>query len=411
MPFSDLNKTYSSGTKSYARAYNYADYNKYVSNIKVLDPNVKAPANTLRFTPYAYQKLIFMRDIGNTEVAAFGISDDKDYLLIRDIRMVKQKAYSAFVEMTSEGVSEYVNSMIEEGIDNFNQFFRVWIHTHPMESPIPSGQDHETFNETFCNQTWSVMFILGNTGKTFASIQCRPDRSNNSVLFAPTPIPVYMDISDPNGLIGSSEEAWKEEYEKNVQAFDHAHNWADTSYKGTPYYVGRSGSYNYGSVGKPIYTPVTPKAATTLNDEYHKSSFPKETNLVNRVYGPSSATVNTNTTKTKDENKVERGVVFDYYDELDNDKEDAGATTLTRGQRRQEIATIANELGVTYDEVASVYANGDSPELVLDKLTAKIAIEDDFSSDLAAIRKDNSIPEDPLLNQPRRSRRKRGRRK
>ena len=37
---------------------------------------------TLRFTPYAWAKLVFLRDLGPAEVGGFGISADDDLLLI-----------------------------------------------------------------------------------------------------------------------------------------------------------------------------------------------------------------------------------------------------------------------------------------------------------------------------------------
>ena len=38
----------------------------------------------LRFSPYAWAKLVFSRDIGETEVGGFGISSKDDLLLIED---------------------------------------------------------------------------------------------------------------------------------------------------------------------------------------------------------------------------------------------------------------------------------------------------------------------------------------
>ena len=45
----------------------------------------------LRFTPYAWARLLFLRDAGPTEVGGFGISSPRDHLLIEDIRLVRQR--------------------------------------------------------------------------------------------------------------------------------------------------------------------------------------------------------------------------------------------------------------------------------------------------------------------------------
>ena len=45
---------------------------------------------TLRFTPYAIAKLLYLRDIGPTEVGGFGISNANDLLLVEDIQLVEQ---------------------------------------------------------------------------------------------------------------------------------------------------------------------------------------------------------------------------------------------------------------------------------------------------------------------------------
>ena len=45
----------------------------------------------LRFTPYAWARLLFLRDAGPTEVGGFGISSPGDHLLIEDVRLVRQR--------------------------------------------------------------------------------------------------------------------------------------------------------------------------------------------------------------------------------------------------------------------------------------------------------------------------------
>ena len=44
----------------------------------------------LRFTPYAWAKLVYLRDLGPTEVGGFGISAADDLFLIEDVQLVRQ---------------------------------------------------------------------------------------------------------------------------------------------------------------------------------------------------------------------------------------------------------------------------------------------------------------------------------
>src|SRR5690349_11203509 len=52
---------------------------------------------TLRFTPTAWAKLLFLRDRGPTEVGGFGITDRDDLLLVTDLKLVRQDCSSISV--------------------------------------------------------------------------------------------------------------------------------------------------------------------------------------------------------------------------------------------------------------------------------------------------------------------------
>ncbi len=44
----------------------------------------------LRFTPWAWAKLLYLRDSGPTEVGGFGVTETSDRSLITDVCLVKQ---------------------------------------------------------------------------------------------------------------------------------------------------------------------------------------------------------------------------------------------------------------------------------------------------------------------------------
>jgi hypothetical protein len=100
---------------------------------------------SLRFTPYAFAKLLFMRDIGDTEIGAMGISKKDDALLVQDIVMVKQKCTSSSTDFDEDGIADFFDAQVDLG-RHPEQFGRIWIHTHPGNGASPSFKDEETFN-------------------------------------------------------------------------------------------------------------------------------------------------------------------------------------------------------------------------------------------------------------------------
>ena len=99
---------------------------------------------TLRFTPYAWSKLLFLRDLGDTEVGGFGISSENDLFLVEDFRLIKQRSTFATVKFEDEAVADFFDEQVDLGRQP-ERCGRLWIHTHPGESAEPSSVDEETF--------------------------------------------------------------------------------------------------------------------------------------------------------------------------------------------------------------------------------------------------------------------------
>ena len=62
---------------------------------------------TLRFTPHAWAKLLFLRDQGDTEVGGFGITSAEDLLLVEDIQLMEQECTVASVEFDDDSVADF----------------------------------------------------------------------------------------------------------------------------------------------------------------------------------------------------------------------------------------------------------------------------------------------------------------
>ncbi len=161
----------------------------------------------LRFTPYAWAKLLYLRDLGDTEVGGFGISSADDLLLIEDVRLVEQRCTSVTVRFEDEAVADFFDEQVDRGLRP-EQFGRVWLHTHPGNCPRPSGTDEETFERCFSSADWAVMGIVARGGETYARMRFRAVPGGQLI------IPMTVDYGQP--FSGSDLAAWQDEYERCV---------------------------------------------------------------------------------------------------------------------------------------------------------------------------------------------------
>jgi hypothetical protein len=163
---------------------------------------------TLLFTPTAWAKLVYLRDVGQTEVGGFGISSSSDPLLIEDLQLVRQECDWASVLFDDEAVADYFDSQVDAGRQP-EEFGRIWIHTHPGNSAQPSATDEETFLRVFGTNPWAVMFILAQGGASYARLRFNVGPGGEQV------IPVEVDYRQE--FSGSDPLAWQEEYDLCVQ--------------------------------------------------------------------------------------------------------------------------------------------------------------------------------------------------
>lgn len=166
---------------------------------------------TLRFSPTAWAKLLFLRDRANVEVGGFGIASADDLLFIRDFQLARQRSAPAYLIFEPTSVADYFDRQLDAGLA-FGQFARVWIHTHPGDSPKPTLTDERTFDREFGRTDWSVMFILARGGQTYARLRYNVGPGGAML------IPVAVDYSQP--FAGSDEAAWQAEFDANVQSCD-----------------------------------------------------------------------------------------------------------------------------------------------------------------------------------------------
>ncbi|WP_246112997.1 Mov34/MPN/PAD-1 family protein [Allorhodopirellula solitaria] len=165
----------------------------------------------LRFSPFALAKLVYLRDIGPTEIGGFGISNADDLLLIEDIQLVRQTCSVTSVEFDDASVADFFDSQVDAGRQP-EQFARVWVHTHPGASPSPSQTDEETFSRCFGGVDWCVMHILAEEGNTYTRARFNVGPGTDRRLRCRT----VLDCEFP----ATDHEKWFEEYCENVTVFD-----------------------------------------------------------------------------------------------------------------------------------------------------------------------------------------------
>jgi hypothetical protein len=150
---------------------------------------------------------LFLRDQGSTEVGGFGISAPDDLLLVQDIVLVRQLCSAVTVKFEDEAVADHFDDYVDLGYTP-ERFARIWVHTHPGDSAIPSSTDEETFARCFGSSDWAIMFILAQGGETYARLALNAGPGGDLML------PVEIDFSRP--MPASEEQDWEQAYLASV---------------------------------------------------------------------------------------------------------------------------------------------------------------------------------------------------
>ena len=166
---------------------------------------------TIRFTPFAWSKLLFLRDCGGTEVGGFAISASNDLLLVEDVRLVKQQCTAASVQFSDAAAGDVFDNSTGNQSDD-NNAGRIWIHTHPGDCARPSEADEDTFARCCSSVPWAVMFIIAANGDTYARLQFNIGPRCSRRLFVEVDYSKEFQQADFAG--------WKTEYDTKVQTID-----------------------------------------------------------------------------------------------------------------------------------------------------------------------------------------------
>jgi hypothetical protein len=106
-------------------------------------------------------------------------------------------------------VADFFEAQVDKGRKP-EQFARIWLHTHPGDSPTPSGTDEHTFMDVFGRCDWAVMFVLAQGGKTYARLRFNVGPGGDVLIPA--------EIEFARQFPGSDHPAWAAEYDRNIQS-------------------------------------------------------------------------------------------------------------------------------------------------------------------------------------------------
>lgn len=163
--------------------------------------------DTLRFTAYAWGKLLFIRDRGDTEIAGYGITATEDPLLITDFVLIKQQCTTITFDLDTGDIAEYMERMMDAGLMPW-MYANILIHTHPGNCPKPSGDDETNFRKAFSRPDWAIMLIVAQDDSVYCRLKLNIGPGTEKLL------KVQVDFSQ--NFRASDHQAWTEEYQKKV---------------------------------------------------------------------------------------------------------------------------------------------------------------------------------------------------
>ena len=119
----------------------------------------------------------------------------------------RQFCTSVSVRFDDGSLADEFEALVDQGYAPA-QFARIWLHTHPGESPQPSGVDEETFAKKFSDPDWGIMGILARNGATYVRLRWnRPPQLE-------VELATEVDFHGPFG--GSRIDDWKSQYRERV---------------------------------------------------------------------------------------------------------------------------------------------------------------------------------------------------
>ena len=171
----------------------------------------KSERLAIRFSPTAWAKILYFRDKSDNEVGGFGITKPDDLLSVIDFVTVKQEVTAVSVKFDDEAVADFFETQVDLGRKP-EQFGRIWLHSHPGDSPEPSIIDEETFARVFGNCQWALLFVVAQNNKTYAKLKFNVGPKGQLL--------IHTEVDYSQDFGPSDHELWDAEYGANVKSSD-----------------------------------------------------------------------------------------------------------------------------------------------------------------------------------------------
>ncbi len=170
----------------------------------------------LTFSPLAWLKLRLFLHTDEVEVGFFGISAAHDLLYVEDLAVVKQAVTVVTVAFDDAAVADHFDRYADAGVGPA-RCGRIWVHTHPGSSPMPSSTDEETFGRVFGTCDWAVMAIVARNGASYARLAFSAGPGGEAVI----PIEVDWDrlpadLLRHEGSLDDLISQWMDEYGEKI---------------------------------------------------------------------------------------------------------------------------------------------------------------------------------------------------
>lgn len=169
----------------------------------------------LVFGPLAWLKLQWFCHRGNTEVGGFGLSAERDSLFVEEFTTVRQYVTPVGVRFDDEAVADYFDQCVDRGLPP-ERFARLWLHSHPGASPLPSGTDEETFANQFGRCDWALMGIISRGGQSYARLTFSAGPGGQVLLAVTVDWADWPAALARAGGLNAQVARWQDEYDAHV---------------------------------------------------------------------------------------------------------------------------------------------------------------------------------------------------
>ena len=104
---------------------------------KIIRQQWQPEKKSLRLSPTACAKLLYLRDLGDTEIGGFGITAADDLLYVENIELVRQTCDVASVAFDDDSVADFFDRQVDAG-RRPEQVGRIWATPIPAPARIPA---------------------------------------------------------------------------------------------------------------------------------------------------------------------------------------------------------------------------------------------------------------------------------